>query len=156
MLVKTCVLMLLCAVWPLWAQTTTNHHDTLKNARWFALAGGIADMPTPENYALAAICEQTNAVETLQRLLKEPGATPQLYAALGLRLVGAPEFKAALAPLLDSKETVLVMTGCIVGPRSVAEAARQVRDTPYQIRSMPAAGGRSLPTVVEEYESKRR
>jgi len=133
------------------AQTvSTNHYDTLKNSRWFAISGGFANAITPEGHALAAICEQTNAAATFQRLLAESAPAQQLYGLLGLRLVNAPEFKAALPSLLNNKAKVPVLVGCIAGERDVGEVARQIQNHQWRLRTGPAPGGKNAPVVVEQ------
>lgn len=142
--------LLLTMATPLFAQTvSTNHYDTLKNSRWFAISGGFANATTPESYAVAAICEQTNATSTFQRLLQEPAPAQQLYGLLGLHLIKAGEFKAALPSLLISKAKVRVLMGCIAGERDVAEVARQIQNNQWRLRVVPVPGGKYASAVVE-------
>jgi len=118
---------------PLFAQTvSTNHYDTLKNSRWFAISGGFA-----------------NATSTFQRLLQEPAPAQQLYGLLGLHLIKAGEFKAALPSLLISKAKVRVLMGCIAGERDVAEVARQIQNNQWRLRVVPVPGGKYASAVVE-------
>jgi len=144
------------------AQTaSTNHYDTLRQSSWFAISGGIANAPTSEAQAIAAICGQTNAVATFQRLLGEKGAAQQLYGLLGLQVLATLSasngekdkasiaFSTALPSLLNSKAKVRVLDGCIAGERDVAQAARQIRDKQWSLRTMPVPGGKYAPTLIE-------
>ena len=83
-IVKHLVWLIFSVAWPVFAQTAlTNHYDTLKQSSWFAISGGFANAATSEAHAITAICGQTNAVATFQRLLQEKGAAQQLYGLLG-------------------------------------------------------------------------
>lgn len=120
----------------------TNHYDLLRQSRWFALTGGPGNAPTPEAYALAAICEQTNAVETFRRLLQDKSESQQIYGLLGLQLIDNPEFKTALPPLLKSTGKVRVLRGCIAGEWPVAEVARQIRDKLWRLPDLRTPGAK--------------
>jgi hypothetical protein len=118
--------------------TTTNPYDTLKKSSWFALSGGLADTATPEAYAVAAICQQTNAAAEFRRLLQEKAPAQQLYGLLGLQVLKAAEFKAALPSLLKSEAKVRVLRGCIAGERDVAEVAREIQNNQWRLPASPA------------------
>ena len=149
MSVKHLVWLVLTVAWPVFAQTVaTNHYDTLKQSACFALAGGIANMTTPQGHAVAALCTETNTA-AFQRLLQEPGAAQQLYGLLGLHLLNAPEYKTALPPFLKSQAKVKTLTGCMAGEREVAEVARQIEAKQWKLRTMPVPGGKYAPTIVE-------
>ena len=160
-----------CVAWPVFAQTaTTNHYDILKQSSWFAISGGFANAATSEAHALAAICGQTNAVATLQRLLQEKEPAQQLYGLLGLQILvtlsssngvtraqelekaageASNALSRALPLLLSSKSKVRVLDGCIAGEREVAEVARQIRDKQWSLRSVPVPGGKYGPALIE-------
>ena len=165
--VKHIIGLILSLAWPVFSQaTSTNHYDTVKQSRWFAISGGFANAATSEAHALTAICGQTNAVATLQRLLQEKEPAPQLYGLLGLQVLvslsasndvphsqelekAAGEASIALSRalplLLSSEKNVRVLDGCIAGERQVAEVARQIRGNQWRLRSMPLPDGKYAP-----------
>jgi hypothetical protein len=88
MSVKHLIWLILSVEWPVFVQTiSTNRYDTLKQSRWFAISGGIANAATSEAHAITAICGQTNPVVTFRRLLQEDGAAQKLYGLLGLHIL---------------------------------------------------------------------
>jgi hypothetical protein len=146
---KHSVWLLLCLAWPLLAQSTTNHYETLQQSRWFAVSGGFANATTPEAFALAAICNETNAAATLRRLIAEPGSVQQLYGLLGLRILNAADFNTTLPQFMQSKTKAGVLVGCIAGDRETADVARRIRDNRWSIQTRPVPGGKYAPAVVE-------
>jgi len=48
------------------------------------------------------------------------------FGLLGLKTIGAAEFKDALAKLSKDKSQVTVLVGCIAGPREVATVAKEI------------------------------
>jgi len=149
-IVKHLVWVIFSMACPVFAQTaSTNHYDILKLSSWFAISGGFANAATPEAHAINALCGQTNAVATFQRLLQEKGAAQQLYGLLGLHVLNAPEFKTALPSFLNSTEKVRVLSGCIAGERHVAEVARQIQNNQWGLRTLPVPGGKHAPTLME-------
>jgi hypothetical protein len=149
MIVKRFFWLILSVAWPVFAQTASTHYDALKQSEWFAIAGGFAGATTSEGHAVAALCAETNAVATFQRLLQERGAAQQLYGLLGLHLLNAPEAKTALPPLLKSKAKVKTLMGCIVGEREVAEVARQIEAKQWTVPNVPVPGGKYAPSITE-------
>jgi hypothetical protein len=129
---------------------STNHLKTLQQSRWFAVSGGFANALLPESYALAALCAQTNAGATFERLLQEKDEAQKLYGLLGLQLIAAPEFKTALPPFLRSEAEVQTLIGCIAGKRPVSEMALQIQNGRWTIRTVPVPGGKYAPAVVEK------
>lgn len=128
---------------------STNHLEVLRQSTMFSLAGGLANVARPEAWAVAAICRQSNAADTFQALLKEPGVTQQLYGLLGLRVLGSAEFESSLPALLESKANVTVLRGCIAGNREAAEVAREIKASRYTVRTMPVPNGKYAPVVIE-------
>lgn len=134
----------LMVAFPAFAETT-NHLEVLKKSNWFATSGGFANATTSEGHAVAAICQETNAATTFGSLLRERGATEQLYGLLGLHLVNAPEFRGALPRFLESKEKVRVLVGCIAGEWEVREVARQIEKVQWNPRVAPVPGEKHAP-----------
>jgi len=136
---KIVFVLLLCAG-SAFGQTTagrTNHYEVLKKEQMFCVAGGFSGAVTPAGHSLMAVAQQKDAATVFTRLTHEDSATAQLFGLLGLKTIGAPEFKNALARLSKDKSQVTVLVGCIAGPREVATVAREIEQGHWSL-GLPA------------------
>lgn len=121
--------------------TSTNPLTTITRSDCFTIYGGFGVM-SPEAKAVGALCNETNATEVFESLLKQKSPVQQLYGLLGLQLVNAPQFKERLPAFADDKTKVRSLAGCIMGTFEVQEIARQIRDGRWQLRPEPIPGGK--------------
>jgi hypothetical protein len=93
----------------------------MKSARIFAMGGiGYAGVITNEETAFNALCKAPDAAEQFRRLLREATIEGQMYALLGLRQLGAPDYKAQLDRYRKSTGKVNTGSGCVIGPDKVS------------------------------------
>lgn len=76
---------------------------------------------------LRELVTRKDAMEQLRTLLKEASLPGQLYALLGLRLLGSGEFDAAYDHLKDSTVSVPTMSGCLKYQITAGEVAEKIK-----------------------------
>jgi hypothetical protein len=75
---------------------------------------------TDEETAFNALCKAPDAAEQFRRLLREATIEGQMYALLGLRQLGAPDYKVQLARYRKNPGKVNTGSGCEIGPDKVS------------------------------------
>ena len=108
------------------AAQSGKNYQVVKSARIFAI-GGIwyAGVITDEETAFNALCKAPDAAEQFRRLLREATIEGQMYALLGLRQVGAPDYKVQADRYRKSTGKVNTGSGCEVGPDKVSYVVNQ-------------------------------
>ena len=108
------------------AAQSGKNYQVVKSARIFAIGGiGYAGVITDEETAFNALCKAPDAAEQFRRLLREATIEGQMYALLGLRQVGAPDYKTQADRYRKSTGKVNTGSGCEVGPDKVSYVVNQ-------------------------------
>jgi len=108
------------------AAQSGKNYQVVKSARIFAIGGiGYAGVITDEETAFDALCKAPDAAEQFRRLLREATIEGQMYALLGLRQVGAPDYKVQADRYRKSTGKVNTGSGCEVGPDKVSYVVNQ-------------------------------
>jgi hypothetical protein len=108
------------------AAQSGKNYQVVKSARIFAIGGiGYAGVITDEETAFNALCKAPDAAEQFRRLLREATIEGQMYALLGLRQVGAPDYKVQADRYRKSTGKVNTGSGCEVGPDKVSYVINQ-------------------------------
>jgi hypothetical protein len=108
------------------AAQSGKNYQVVKSARIFAIGGiGYAGVITDEETAFNALCKAPDAAEQFRRLLREATIEGQMYALLGLRQVGAPDYKVQADRYRKSTGKVNTGSGCEVGPDKVSYVVNQ-------------------------------
>ena len=111
------------------AAQSGKNYQVVKSARIFAIGGiGYAGVITDEETAFNALCKAPDAAEQFRRLLREATIEGQMYALLGLRQVGAPDYKVQADRYRKSTGKVNTGSGCEVGPDKVSYVVNQWSD----------------------------
>src|SRR4029078_4342051 len=111
------VILLLLLTLSVSAMQSDKNHQVVKSARIFAIGGiGYAGVITDEETAFNALCKAPDAAEQFRRLLREATIEGQIYALLGLRQVGAPDYKTQDDRYRRSTRKVNTGSGCEIGP----------------------------------------
>ena len=101
----------------------------MKSARIFAIGGiGYAGVITDEETAFNALCKAPDAAEQFRRLLREATIEGQMYALLGLRQVGASDYKTQADRYRRSTRKVNTGSGCEIGPDKVSYVVNELID----------------------------
>jgi hypothetical protein len=120
------VILLLILTLSVGATQSGKNYQVVKSARIFAIGGiGYAGVITDEETAFNALCKAPDAAEQFRRLLREATIEGQMYALLGLRQVGAPDYKAQADRYRKSTRKVNTGSGCEVGPDKVSYVVNQ-------------------------------
>jgi len=101
--------------------TQNKNYQVVKSARIFAIGGiGYAGRITDEETAFDGLCKAPDVAEQFRRLLREATIEGQMYALLGLRQVGAPDYKTQADRYRKSTRKVKTGSGCEIGPNKVS------------------------------------
>ena len=120
------VILLLLLTFSVRAMQSDKNYQVVKSARIFAIGGiGYAGVITDEETAFNALCKAPDAAEQFRRLLREATIEGQMYALLGLRQVGAPDYKVQADRYRKSTGKVNTGSGCEVGPDKVSYVVNQ-------------------------------
>ena len=118
---KQAVIFLLILTLSVSAAQSGKNYQVVKSARIFAIGGiGYAGVITDEETAFDALCKAPDAAEQFRRLLREATIEGQMYALLGLRQVGAPDYKTQADRYRKSTRKVNTGSGCEIGPDKVS------------------------------------
>jgi hypothetical protein len=103
------------------ATEDSKNYQVVKSARIFAIGGiGYAGVITDEETAFNALCKAPDAPEQFRRLLREATIEGQMYALLGLRQVGALDYKAQADRYRRRTRKVNTGSGCEIGRDKVS------------------------------------
>jgi hypothetical protein len=118
---RQAVILLLILTLSVSAAQNGKNYQVVKSARIFAIGGlGYAGVITDEETAFDALCKAPDAAEQFRRLLSEATIEGQMYALLGLRQVGAPDYKTQADHYRKSTRKVNTGSGCEIGPDKVS------------------------------------
>jgi hypothetical protein len=108
-------------------------YKTLQTTPYFAMGGiGIAGTTSEGEKALRILLKEKEGSEAFQKLLKQGTTEGRIYALLGLKLSARESYRKSLPAFLDSKANVKQLRGCILGPRPVAEVAKEINKDVYR------------------------
>jgi len=123
------VIFLLIVAFSASAAQSSKNYQVVKSARIFAIGGiGYAGVITDEENAFNALCKAPDAADQFRRLLHEATIEGQMYALLGLRQLGAPDYKAQLNRYRKSTGKVNTGSGCEIGPDKVSYIVNEWTD----------------------------
>lgn len=106
---------------------------TIRGAKAFIIGKAYEEgRITEPEIELRALLKQEDASAKLQVLLKEASLPGQLYALLGLRLLGDGGFDAAYERFKDSKSPVDRISGCIKSTTTAEDIAAKIKDGTIQ------------------------
>jgi hypothetical protein len=108
------------------AADSNKNYEIVKSAKIFAIGGiGYAGIITKEETAFNALCKAPDAANQFCRLLREATIEGQIYALLGLRQLGAPDYKVQLDRYRKSRGNVNTGSGCEIGRDKVSYIATE-------------------------------
>lgn len=122
----------------------------LKDAARFSIGGaGYLGTTAREERAFRVVWNRPSASRDFRRLLSEATIAGQLYALLGLKLLGAPAFRTELPMYLASPTEVEEWAGCLVMRTSASEVGGAISRGEYdelaELRAARSTSARPSP-----------
>ncbi len=103
-------------------------YTAVKSAETFALGGiGVAGTISQQEIAFRQLLKEPEPLARCQRLLTEATPAGQIYALLGLRLLDAKAFAAAVPHYLASQAAIPTIRGCIMMKMPAAKLATEIQ-----------------------------
>ena len=87
---------------------------------------GEAGDQSPVEVSFRALLKCPEALAECQKLVSDASPAGQLYGLLGLKILDANAFQAALPRFNDSKIPVMTMAGCIVFKTTAGDIAKDI------------------------------
>jgi len=107
-------------------------YERLLAARVFAFGGvGFAGTTTDGEKAFHVVLASTNRLELLKRVLKDGTREARMYALCGLRKTAPEEFQVEAERIGSEKETVKMMSGCLMFQEPVSSVVERIRSGAY-------------------------
>lgn len=101
---------------------------TLRDTKSFIIGPAFEEgRITETETALRALLQRKDAIEQLRMLIKEASLPGQLYALLGLRLLGSDEFDAGYNRFKNSQISIPTMSGCIKFQTTAGDIAKKIK-----------------------------
>lgn len=106
--------------------------ETVRGAKRFTIGRvGFAAVRSKEELAFRALLRDPGAAGRFEALVSSATPAGRLYGLLGLKLAGAPAYKAALAELSADDTPVGTMTGCLASTKPTGQLAKKVAAGDY-------------------------
>ena len=109
-------------------ELAANAPQTLRSTKKFIIGRVFEEgLITESENAFRALLKRKDALKQLRLLIKDRSPSCQLYALLGLRLLGADEFDAEYARMKHSEIAVSTMSGCIAFQATLGDIAEDIK-----------------------------
>jgi hypothetical protein len=100
----------------------------LLTAKEFSVGGvGESGARSSTELSFRALLKRTDALAQCQKLLADASPAGKLYGLLGLKILDANSFRAALPGVNQSKTQVTTIVGCITFNTTVEEIADEIK-----------------------------
>jgi hypothetical protein len=86
---------------------------------------GFAAITSPGETDYRTVFNRSSALEDFEKLYSTGNLQAKCYALVGIHRLN-PSFRELIRPLLDSKETVNTMTGCILSREALGNVIKQI------------------------------
>ena len=87
---------------------------------------GFAAITSPGETDYRTVLNRTSALEDFEKLYSTGNLQAKCYALVGIHRLNPTRFRELIRPLLDSKETVNTMTGCILSREALGNVIKQI------------------------------
>jgi hypothetical protein len=87
---------------------------------------GFAAITSPGETDYRTVFNRTSALEDFEKLYSTGNLQAKCYALVGIHRLNPTRFRELIRPLLDSKETVNTMTGCILSREALGNVIKQI------------------------------
>jgi hypothetical protein len=87
---------------------------------------GFARITSPGETDYRTVLNRTSALEDFEKLYSTGNLQAKCYALVGIHRLNPTRFRELIRPLLDSKETVNTMTGCILSREALGNVIKQI------------------------------
>jgi hypothetical protein len=87
---------------------------------------GFAAITSPGETDYRTVLNRASALEDFEKLYSTGNLQAKCYALVGIHRLNPTRFRELIRPLLDSKETVNTMTGCILSREALGNVIKQI------------------------------
>ena len=87
---------------------------------------GFAAITSPGETDYRTVFNRSSALEDFEKLYSTGNLQAKCYALVGIHRLNPTRFRELIRPLLDSKETVNTMTGCILSREALGNVIKQI------------------------------
>jgi hypothetical protein len=87
---------------------------------------GFAAITSPGETDYRTVFNRSSALEDFEKLYSTGNLQAKCYALVGIHRLNPTRFRELIRPLLDSKETVNTMTGCILSREAFGNVIKQI------------------------------
>jgi hypothetical protein len=87
---------------------------------------GFAAITSPGETDYRTVSNRSSSLEDFEKLYSTGNLQAKCYALVGIHRLNPTRFRELIRPLLDSKETVNTMTGCILSREALGNVIKQI------------------------------
>ena len=92
---------------------------------------GFAAITSPGETDYRTVFNRSSALEDFEKLYSTGNLQAKCYALVGIHRLNPTRFRELIRPLLDSKETVNTMTGCILSREALGNVIKQIESARF-------------------------